>query len=281
MDGGKYSWAKSKDGLIENMNGAGKYINDYDTDFAIMQEVDTDGTRTYHVNELDILKAQMGEGDYVFAMNFHSAFLMYPLNQPHGANESGIITYSKYKVDSSLRRSLPISTSVKKIVDLDRCYSITKIKVDNGKYLCIYNVHLSAYGTDDTVRAGQLEMLFGDISNDYAAGNYVIVGGDFNHNLRGEQIADAPGWAQPFPIDQLPEGFKMAFNVCESPDLETDTCRDSDIPYIENGVKTDVLTVMVDGFIVSDNIDVVTYKNIDAQFYFTDHNPVKMEFILK
>lgn len=278
MDGGESSWAKSEEGLKANVAAGGKFIASYDPDFLIMQEVDTNGTRTYHVNEFKMLQDEIGDGDYIFCMNYHSSFLMYPIFEPHGANESGLITYSDVSIDSSLRRSFPVSTSVKKILDLDRCYSITKIPVDNGKMLCIYDVHLSAYGTDDSVRAGQLGMLFEDMKTDYANGNYVICGGDFNHNLRDGNITDAPDWAQHFPKDQLPEGFNMAFDIFDDADVANDTCRNSDKPWTGEG---SCLTVMVDGFIISDNIEVSKYQNIEADFKYSDHDPVIMNFILK
>lgn len=281
MDGGESSWAKSKEGLISNVSEGAKFIDSQDTDFLIMQEVDTNGTRTYHVNEFDMLKDAIGDGDYIFCTNYHSTFLMYPILEPHGANESGLVTYSKYGIKSSLRRSFPVSTSLKKILDLDRCYSITRIPVDNGKELCIYDVHLSAYGTDESVRAGQLGMLFEDMKHDYADGNYVICGGDFNHNLRDGGSSDAPDWAQPFPKNELPNGFKMAFDTFPASDIAWNTCRNSDIPYKENGQVTDVLTVMVDGFIISDNIEVTDYRNIVTEFYYSDHDPVRMNFKLK
>lgn len=276
MDGGESSWAKSEIDLVQNITKTGTYINSLDTDFVIMQEVDTDGTRTYHVNEYKMFEASIGDGDYVFCKNFNSPFLMYPITQPHGANVSGIVTYSKYDIVSSLRRSLPVADSVKKIVDLDRCYSVSKVATEDGKYLCIYNVHLSAYGTDDTVRAGQLSMLFADLEADYAAGNYVICGGDFNHNLRDGEVTNAPGWAQQFPKSQLPEHFSMAFETFDSSDIEHDTCRDADKAWTEGGV----LTVMVDGFIVSDNVKVISYQNIDKDFEYSDHDPVLMGFEL-
>lgn len=278
MDGGESSWAKSEEGLKANVASCGEFIASQNPDFLIMQEVDTNGTRTYHVNEFEMLQDSIGDGDYIFCMNYHSAFLMYPILEPHGANESGLVTYSNVSIDSSLRRSFPVSTSVKKILDLDRCYSITKIPVENGKMLCIYDVHLSAYGTDDSVRAGQLGMLFEDMTNDYNAGNYVICGGDFNHNLRDDGSTDTPDWAQPFPKDELPAGFNMAFEIFDDADIANDTCRNSDKPWTGEG---SCFTVMVDGFIVSDNVEVVKYENIEVDFKYSDHDPVKMSFVLK
>lgn len=46
MDGGKYSWARSKDGLNQNLVDMSSAIRSYDPDFLLLQEVDEDGTRT-------------------------------------------------------------------------------------------------------------------------------------------------------------------------------------------------------------------------------------------
>ena len=94
-------------------------------------------------------------------------------------------TFSRYQIESTLRRSLPISESFSKFLDLDRCYAISRIAVSDGKELVIFNVHLSAYGADAEVLEGQRSMLFADMQREYEAGNYVIAGGDFNHDMIG------------------------------------------------------------------------------------------------
>ncbi|MCQ2531580.1 MAG: endonuclease/exonuclease/phosphatase family protein [Saccharofermentans sp.] len=277
MDGGKSSWAVSEEGLKENLSTIANNIKGMNPDFVVLQEVDIDGTRTYHVNEYEMFQDILGDNNYVFAQNYHSAFLMYPFTEPHGANNSGLVTSTEFSIDNAIRRQLPISTSVSKILDLDRCYSVTRIPTENGKFLCIYNVHLSAYGSDESVREGQTSMLFGDMEDDYKAGNYVICGGDYNHNLRIDADSNAPDWAQIFPREKLPSGFSMAFDTIDSPDIDHDSCRNADKPYDPN----DAFTVMVDGFIVSDNISVTGYENVDWQYAYSDHDPVIMNFILE
>ena len=276
MDGGESSWAKSEPDLIENILGIGTDINSVSPDFIILQEVDLDGTRTYHYDEVESLEKNMAYGNYVFAQNFNSPFLFYPITEPHGANKSGLLTGSSFQFTSSLRRSLPVSSSVKKIVDLDRCYSITRVPVENGKELIVIDVHLSAYGSDASVREGQLSMLMGDIKKEVDNGNYVICGGDFNHNLRGANEGTVPDWAQPFPKEKLPEGTHLGFDVCDDVNIDHNTCRNSDIAWDPN--KT--FTVLADGFIVSDNIRVDKYESLNWDFQRSDHDPVYMEFTL-
>ena len=124
MDGGKYSKAIDKQHVLDDVEGAIKSIQSEETDFAFFQEVDIDSTRSYHVNQEEMIEKAFVEYESVFALNFHSAFLLYPVTDPHGKSNAGISTFSKYKIESSLRRSLPIETTFPdKFFDLDRCYT--------------------------------------------------------------------------------------------------------------------------------------------------------------
>lgn len=124
--------------------------------------------------------------DYSFFMDGGEYSRCYSGESGIGASYSGIAMYSKYEIRESLRRSLPISTGFSKFLDLDRCYSINRVKVDNGKELVLFLVHLSAYGNSDEIRQGQLNMLFQDMEEELQKGNYIICGGDFNHNLKAD-----------------------------------------------------------------------------------------------
>ena len=90
----------------------------------------------------------------------------------HGKSLAGIALYSKYPVTSGVRKSFPISTSFSKFLDLDRCYSISRIPVENGKELVIFAQHMSAYGNSDAIREAQISKLCGDMQAEYEKGNY-------------------------------------------------------------------------------------------------------------
>ena len=114
---------------------------------------------------------------------------------------------------SSLRRSFPIATTFKKFFDLDRCYSISRVPVDNDKELVVFNLHMSAYGNDDQIRQGQIRMLCQDMEKEYQAGNYVLCGGDFNHDLKASEddTSEHHSWAYPFPRKELPEHLPLVW----------------------------------------------------------------------
>lgn len=282
MDGGKESRARSKESVIDCITGTAETALSFDPDIALFQEADTGSTRSYQVDETELINGRFaGRGDYdnVYAENYHSAYLMYPITEPIGASNSGLLTESRFEISSALRRSLPIAEGFNKILDLDRCYSIIRIPADNGKELVIINQHMSAYGTDAKIGSAQLEMILADMKEEYDKGNYVICGGDFNHDFTTTSLEYFnPGtqehlsWTAPFPDDLIPEGFRKCADY--SGDL-VPSVRYTNEPYNENS-----LTLIVDGYIVSDNISVISVRNADEAFRYTDHNPVVMEFEL-
>ena len=281
LDGGKESWARSPESVKNCLKKAYEKISSFSPDFILLQEVDTDSTRTYHIDEKKYFDECFTAYSDCLAMNYHSSFLFWPLYQPHGASNSAIVTYSAYNMTSSLRRSLPISTSLSKFLDLDRCYSVSRIPAENGKEMVLYNVHTSAYGNDESIRTEQLTMLFEDMRAEYEKGNYCVCGGDFNHDFTGDSSAKLNGeqsdfgWAAPFPIELLSKysGLTRADNYTCGECLPT--CRNNDVPY-----KKGNFTVIVDGFIFSDNVSVTYLENVQTDFEYSDHNPVLMKFKL-
>lgn len=280
MDGGTESWARSAQSVENCIENAVKQTAENDCDFIFFQEIDTDSTRSYHIDEREIIYGLLPDYSSVFAVNYHSAFLMYPFNRPHGASNSGMMTLSKYGINSSVRRSLPISDGFSKFLDLDRCFSVSRLSVDNGKELVLINVHLSAYGGSDEIREAQMTMLFNVMKEEYAKGNYVVCGGDFNHDFTGNSTQELNGgetvdfgWAMPFPIEMLPDGILRADNYTDG---LSPTCRNCDVPYEEGN-----FALIVDGFLVSENVEVTYLENVQTGFEYSDHNPVVMKFILK
>ena len=284
MDGGKESRARSRQEVDRNMRGIAALINGLSPDFALFQEVDTDGTRSWHIDETaylgDVMKGC--EYDEVFAQNYDSPYLFYPLIQPHGANQSGIVTLSRHPIASAARRELPVESGFMKLLDLDRCYSVSRIPTANGKELVLYNLHLSAYTSDGAIATEQLELLCADMLAEYGAGNYCVAGGDFNKDLLGnspEVFGVAAGendtWAQPIPAGTIPAGLTLAAPF--DADAPAASCRTASEPY---NIET-TFRLTVDGFLVSDNVEVVDSAVLDAGFLYSDHNPVWMDFKLK
>lgn len=281
MDGGTESRAWSEERLTENLAHIADFLGGQQADFYLVQEVDIDSTRSYHVDEREVLYQALPGLCHVFAQNYDSPYLFYPVTQPHGASRSGLLTFSAAEITSARRVELPVETGFMKLLDLDRCYSVSRIPVDWGKELVLYNLHLSAYTSDGTIATEQLELLLADMQAEYEAGNWCVAGGDFNKDLLGDSsryfgVEDqAYSWAQP-----IPEGTFDGFDIEPVAPLDEEgpvpSCRNADSAYHPGQY---VLTV--DGFMVSKNVSVSGAEVIDTDFRWSDHNPVAMTFTLQ
>ena len=189
---------------------------------------------------------------------------------------------SKYTIQSSQRYSLPIETNFNKFFDLDRAFTVSYLPVSNQKQLALINIHLSAYTKDPTIGKSQLEKLFNYMESEYEKGNYVIVGGDFNHDiLLGKspevfQTSDEPQtWTHPFPVENLSKHFTLATQGLAEQKIPSARALD------EGYQKGRTFVTLVDGFIISDNVQFNHVQAHDFEFQHSDHNPVSMSFKLK
>lgn len=273
---GQYAKARNLDVVVLNTVGCISYAQSESADFYFFQEVDERATRSHKYNQLNKLKDSFSTFNISYAENFHSAYLFYPFNDPIGKSNSGIVTLSKYNVESSTRRQFPIDMSfVNKFFDLDRCFMISRLPVDNDKELVLINLHMSAYDEGGAIRASQLELLNTILAEEYNKGNYVIAGGDWNHDIANSintftTTQKVPNWVYALEDEDLVDNYSFV-KADNAP-----TCRSTDIAYTKNVNYT----VVIDGFAVSDNVTVISAHNVDANFKYSDHNPATLKFML-
>lgn len=284
MDGGTGSVARSAEYVRANILGSAEAIKSLDPDFVLFQEVDVQGTRSHNVDEYALLVDAFPNDASVFAQNYDSPYLAWPPYAPHGANRAGMVTFSDCAIADALRRSLPISDSFSKLLDLDRCYSIVRIPTSADIDLVLFNVHLSAYGADAQIMQAQRDMLYADMQKERDAGNFVIAGGDFNHDMIGvsnEVYGNATdteaSWAKLFDFAGVPEGFTVACKAqLDAGEFRSAaTCRDAARPYDGTNDRW-----VMDAFIYSDNVQCLEQQTLDVDFAYSDHNPVYMRFAL-
>lgn len=283
MDGGTKSRALSEEAVYENITGSANAVLELKPDILLFQEVDTNGTRSYHVNErdflVDFLAESNGKIDYTFAQNYDSPYLFFPITEPHGKNQSGMLTVSSFPITQATRYSLPIESGFMKFLDLDRCYTKQRIPANNGKELILYNLHLSAYTSKPETATNQLLLLFEDMEEEYDKGNYIVGGGDFNKDLLGNSAKYFPSgnteenWAQPIPAELIPDFLQIVAPFNEQNPVPS--CRNADSAY-----TPDSFVLTVDGFVISKNVALIQADVLDTGFQWSDHNPVYMDFSL-
>ena len=277
MDGGKDSKSADRETVGRYLEGIHRTIVDQDPDLVLLQEVDTDSSRTYGIDERGLLA--QGMSSQTFAFNYSCPFVPIPM-PPIGKVHSGLFTMTNgVEIERAERISLPCPfTWPTRVANLKRCLLVSYLPVaGSDKQLVLVNLHLEAYD-DGEGKVAQTNQLREFITAEYEKGNYVIAGGDFNQIFPGS-LARYPNthpenW-EPGVLDAnlLPDGWALAY------DLRTPTCRLLNQPY-DPSDTVGTQYYVIDGLIVSPNLTVKSVETIDAQFENSDHNPVRLELVL-
>ncbi|MCJ8015176.1 endonuclease/exonuclease/phosphatase family protein [Paenibacillus sp. KQZ6P-2] len=278
MDGGTHSRSSSKKQTLANLKGIQSFLSSRHSDMYFLQEVDVKSSRSYDINEVAELQKSLQGYSFSYADNYKVPWVPVPVFHPLGHTHSGIMTLSSYKSTSATRFDLPGNEKwPQQLFDLDRAFIENRIPVENGKELVLVNLHLSAFDKGGKIRKQQLQFVGDYIKKETEKGNYLIVGGDWNHSLPGTDpkafpaTQGWPDWLQPFPESFKPEGFQWAV------DKNTPSVRTVDVPYQE-GVN---FRAVIDGFLVSPNVEIIKVQGHDLKHEYSDHNPVTAEFKLK
>ncbi|MFZ7101622.1 MAG: endonuclease/exonuclease/phosphatase family protein [Peptococcaceae bacterium] len=278
MDGGKMSRSRSREQTLKNLREITGFLVRNIPDIIILQEVDIKASRSFYTDQLACLKKALPDYSWTFGPNYNVQWVPVPLLNPMGSVYSGIATFTGYQTISSTRYQYPGREPwPRQIFDLDRCFVENRIPVENGSELVLINTHLSAFDEGGKIRKQQLTFLQKYITKESAEGNYVIVGGDWNHVLPGTDpklfatTQNWPFWLRNLPADFIPTGFKWVA------DKNIPTVRTNGKPYVK-GVN---FRVVIDGFLVSSNVQVLEVTGHKLEFAYSDHNPVTAVLLLK
>lgn len=272
MDGGTNVKSANEATVNKYLGGVKDFLSESGADLIMLQEVDTDSARTYHID----MTAPLAAGNSVHALNYSCVFVPIPL-PPIGQVNSGLFTTADYTISQAERISLPCPFSWPvSAANLKRCLLVSYLPIDGSdKQLVLVNLHLEAYD-DGEGKIAQTKQLRDFVQAEYEKGNYVIAGGDFNQifpdGLDAFPNEHGDLWS-PGILDEtmLPgEGWQFAY------DLDTPSCRLLNQPYDPADTENTQYYV-IDGFILSPNVQLETLDCVDLGFENSDHNPVVME----
>ncbi len=274
MDGGKNARAADSATVNRYLEGIADTLRSSGADFTLLQEVDTDSSRTYGIDERTPLRA----GESVFAYNYACPFVPVPW-PPLGRVNSGLFTLSEYGIGRAERIALPCPFSWPlSTANLKRCLLVTWLPIEGtDRQLVLVNLHLEAYDSGEG-KIAQTKQLCEFIESEYLKGNYVIAGGDFNQTF--------PDTLTRFPVlhyqfwtpgvieqDDIPAGWSFAY------DTLVPSCRLLNQPYDPSDLSN-TQHYVIDGYIVSPNVEVQRVETLDLGFEDSDHNPVALDVIL-
>lgn len=286
MDGGKEVRSSDKKTVENNIKSISDYLAKEDADVIFLQEVDISSKRSYHLNEMEGFFQEQNalETDYMntYAPNYKVLYVPYPF-PTIGKVDCGITTLSKFNVTDSTREALPCPFKYPvRIANLKRCLMVNRIPVKNSnKELVVVNLHLEAYDSGEG-KIAQTKQLRELLESEAKKGNYVIAGGDFNQTFSNCDTSAYPLVSEemwtPGIIDV--EEFDDFLQFVMDP--SSPSCRSLDRPIANEDTSPDKFQYyMIDGFIVSDNLEINSIETKDLKFKNTDHQPVVMNVTVK
>lgn len=280
FSGGKMIHA-TKAMVDKNNQGIVDFVNQHEADIFLFQEVDKSSKRSYYFNQFKALADSRPAYEAHFATNYKVGRVPIPIMEPwqvYGKTFSGLATLSRYQASEVERYQLPGSYDwPTRIFQLDRCIAIHRYPTDRNGDLVVMNIHHSAYDEGGVLKKQQMAFLKDLLIAEYAKGNYVIVGGDWNQCPPGFKFDHfMPGQTEGYtqiniPTDYLPGDWTWAY------DQDIPTNRKTHSPYHHG--KTFV--ALIDFFLVSPNVQVLSVKGVEQGFDFSDHQPVSMRIRLR
>jgi len=244
-------------------------------DFVLLQEVDQKSKRSYQICEVDSI-SQKGY-NIAFAPNYKVKFVPIPPGSPMGQVHSGIMNLSKYLPEKSTRYGYPgMFGWPTRLFNLRRCMLVNRYPTNNQKEFILINTHMSAFD-DGSLKKQEMQYLKDFVLAEYAKGNYVIVGGDWNQTPSefpltqfGENYQSDSFILSNIASDFMPPGWKWAYD----PKLPTNR-------YLnETYIQGKTFRCLIDHFLVSPNIEVLQNQTFNLNFRNSDHNPIEMSFRL-
>lgn len=276
-DGGKMV-TSPREHVLKNNKGIEDFLRTQkDVDFFMLQEVDRKSKRSYHTDQAANFAGLFPDYVHAFTPNYDVLFLPFPFTDPIGKVYGGLQTIAAHAAAQSQRIALPgISDFPRKLFYLERCLLLQRYPLANGKELIVINTHFEAYD-DGSVKKEQMALTKKLAEAEYAKGNYVIIGGDwniappgFNVHTFEKEPEDEPLYLMTNDANYIP-GWTFAY------DAATPTNRKNKTPY--DAAKT--FTTVIDYYLVSPNVEVQEVKGINLNFAYSDHQPVKLRARLK
>ena len=271
-DGGKHLRALDADEIAQAVQEIGLTAGEFDTQFLLFQELANASVLTQNTPVQSVIEQNLTDYSAVYWEDL-GVLAPKPYNISHGMG-----VYAQTDIDVSRAYELPQDPGYF-FLTIKRYYAaiVTEVPIRGTDHKWVLmNVHLSAFGDGADVRRAQVRAVFDFAKTEYAKGNYVVLGGDWNMRISDKDFAHTTAdkdlfWIYDFPQDLLPEGWR--FGV----DERTPTVRTLHKPYVAG----ENYTAIIDGFAYSPNVRLQRIETVDLGFKNSDHHPVTAVFSVR
>jgi endonuclease/exonuclease/phosphatase family metal-dependent hydrolase len=267
-DGGTHLRSANKAQVEVNLAGIRQVLSGFDADLFLIQEVAGPGLLTRGVDVVGGLRQELAGSRSAYSADVKTKFL-----PPAWSLDHGIATFAR--VEARPTEIVPLPEEPTRIAwILPRLYhaQVTRLML-GGQPFVVINIHLSAFDERANTRQLQVDAILGFAKAQFDAGAGVVIGGDWNLVLADTTFphtteAKYLSWVHPFPMKALPAGWRIAA------DPTRPTVRTNERSYHAG----ENYTTIIDGFIVSPNVEVRSVATTSLGFEHSDHQPVLGRF---
>ena len=265
-DGGEHRRAADAARVQANLDAIVERLQAERADVQLLQEVAEPGWPTHGVDLRARLRAEVDSAAFAFA----------PMVQVTGIPGLGRMvvgqaTSSRSGIASAVRHALPSEPAFAGLTLQHYHVLETRLPAREGAPpWVLLNVHLAAFD-DGELRRAQLTEVLRLAQAAHAEGARVIAGGDWNLRLSRAEFGSSAAPEHRFWLRDLPEGATPA-GWTWAVDSRTPTNRTLEAPYVP-GVN---YTSIIDGFLLSPGLEVLSVDTRDLGFEHSDHHPVRL-----
>jgi endonuclease/exonuclease/phosphatase family metal-dependent hydrolase len=265
-DGGRHFRASSAEQVALNTRSILERIHTVNAPVLFLQELSRSSFLTRGIDVLDIFQKGLTRYQSAFTPTTNTGLL--PIV---GRLEIGKATWSTLEMTGGVRLALPTESDFPTVTIQHFNILETRLPVEGADWeWVLFNIHLAAFD-DGPLRREQLTRVVALMAEEFAAGNRVVAGGDWNLLLADTEFPYSTDeknrfWVRELPGEVVPAGWQWGV------DPSTPTCRTLEQPY-RPGVN---YTCIIDGFLVSPNVEILSTETVNLEFANSDHHPVVM-----
>ena len=243
-------------------------IGTLDADVSFFQEAAEPSFSTHGRNVVKGLRKALPDYDWMYVPEIETKLIPPPLK-----SSVGNAIFTRLAAKGAEVRALPLEPTFE-YGAFRKSYKMHVLRLSGPEKWVMVNIHLSTFDTaEDDVRAAQVEALLKFAQAEYASGSRVVIGGDWNLRLAPTTFPHKTDekfqfWIRDFPAEKLPPDWQWAV------DPEVPTVRTAHKPYVEG----ENYVLIIDGFLVSPNVQVDSVGARNLGFEYTDHHPVVARF---
>ena len=263
-DGGRRLRPRSVEEVETNLGAIQARLSDLDPDLFLLQELAEPGFLTRGVDVLGAIHRQLDPAEMIFTPTVNTGRLPWL-----GKIVVGKGTFARPRIARARRLSLPTAGDVAGLTVQHYNFLVTRLPVTGQDWeWVVLNIHLAAFD-DGALRRAQLQAVVEFMEQEYRAGHRVVAGGDWNMLLAETDFPHTTSekdkfWVRPLATGVVPEQWSWAA------DPTVPTCRTLERAYRAG----ENYTCVIDGFLVTPNVQILSVEGVDLGFEHTDHHPV-------